>query len=165
MKCLFNVKSLKIDKNGKFIVQLTAEERNQIKKTREEFKNIEVIPDIKDEFEKIIPVIGLVHYAYSLVRDYLHGEAKGELDNAINAISKAYLIHPLPIYLYDLGRFFEYKGNYDAAKQSYIDYIDAEENYKPALLDEMLIRTHDVTFTMSDAKERIKLLSRGNDEE
>lgn len=162
MKCLFNVKSLKIDKNGKFIIELSEEERNWIKKTREELKNVKIVPDLKEEFEEIIPVMGLMHYAYFLVREYLREESKGKIDNAIAAISKAYLIHPLPIYLYDLGRFFEYSGNYDAAKQSYIDYIDAEKNYKPVTLDEMLIKDHNIPFIMSDAKERINILGRGN---
>ncbi len=164
MKCLFNVKNLKIDKNGKFVIELTEEERIKIKRTKEELQNIEIVPEFREDFEKVIPAIALMHHAYSLVRGFLKEGEKSYMERAITAISKAYLIYPLPIYLYDLGRFFEYNGDYNSAKQSYMDYIESEKSYTPGRFDEMLIKDHDINFIMNDAKERIKKIERGESE-
>jgi tetratricopeptide (TPR) repeat protein len=86
--------------------------------------------------------------ANSLKRDIL-------LNQAIVAIKKAYLIHNLPIYLFDLGKCLEAAGKLDSADEAFEAFLDEQANYVPGEGDYHFLARRDIDRAIREAKEAL----------
>lgn len=58
---------------------------------------------------------------------------------AIQAQTKAYIIHSLPVYLFQLGGMYEFVGEMNTAKDVFGQFLRAQSEFKPDEVDESFI--------------------------
>lgn len=85
----------------------------------------------------------------------VHREAL--INKAISAVRKAYTIHPLPIYLYDLANYLELNGKTLAADEALQAFLKAQEQYEPEDHDEIFLHNRDLEAALADAKQKLSL--------
>ena len=77
------------------------------------------------------------------------------LNKAIAAVKKAYQIHKLPIYLFDLARYLEANGKLTGADQAYKAFLEDQAEYRPAEGDYMFLYNRDIPKAIVDAKDAL----------
>jgi len=80
------------------------------------------------------------------------------LNRAIEAIKKAYQIHRLPIYLFDLGKYLEANGRLSSADQAYKAFLEDQAEYKPGEGDYVFLRSRDIPKAIVEAKDALNQL-------
>ena len=156
----FKKKEFTLDQFG-----LTFEEKREVS----DFFNTYTTPDgrrIGREAHSVQVLGGLVayalwHYAEQKITaadfDYqaIHREAL--INQAIGAVKKAYSIHPLPIYLYDLANYLELVGKTSISDQALEAFLRAQEQYEPQDYDDFFLYKRDVGTALADAKQKLSL--------
>lgn len=77
---------------------------------------------------------------------------------AIVTIKKAYAIHQLPIYLFDLACYLKAAENISAARCIYRAFLQAQELYNPGEFDFMFLSDRDIGKAIHQAQEGLKNL-------
>jgi len=89
--------------------------------------------------------MGLVEYVAALcVRQKAcaeHAEWIVLMDKAITAQRKAYAIHSLPFYLFEVARLFDFVGDSYNARRFFAAFTKAQASFKPDLVDALLLRS------------------------
>ena len=80
---------------------------------------------------------------------------EGMMDEAIRAIRKAYAIHHLPIYVYDLASYLRKRGMDGPAREAYGDYLLAQSHYRPVVYDDMFLHERDLDEAIEDTKQQL----------
>ena len=145
---------------------LTPEEKREVSVTFESF----AAPDgrkIGSEHRSGAVTRGLVAYAlwnYAeqlMVTADMSGDSLGRetvLNKAIGAVKKAYQIHNLPIYLFDLARYLAANGRLSAADQAYKAFLEDQADYRPGEGDYMFLYNRDIPKAIVDAKDALDQL-------
>ena len=74
------------------------------------------------------------------------------LEKAIAAITKAYSIYQLPIYLYDFACLMEITGKVNVARKMFKDFLNKQLEFKPNKVDKLLLNQRDIDEAVKDAK-------------
>jgi hypothetical protein len=69
------------------------------------------------------------------------GEWIALMDKAITAQRKAYAIHGLPVYLFEIARLFDFVGDSYNARRFFAAFIKAQGRFKPDQVDTLLLRS------------------------
>ena len=116
-----------------------------------------VAPKVKDG----IAAQGLAEYVEHLLRQ---GEDCGSdakiatmMDKAIKGQMKAYALHSLPIYLFQLAELFELAGNATKAREFFQHFLRAQDAFKPDQIDNLLLNQMglDLAKVVEAAKQRV----------
>jgi len=86
------------------------------------------------------------------------GSREAFINQAICSIKKAYAIHHLPIYLFDLARYEEAIGRPADAGDAYRAFLEAHTQYELSEFDHLLLRDRDLGEAVQLAKERVAAL-------
>lgn len=87
-------------------------------------------------------------------------EVGAMMDEAVQAIRKAHAIHRLPIYLYDMARYLQTKGNLRGARDAYRDFLMNQAQYRPLTYDDMFLRHRDIDQAIQDTNEQLAEIQR-----
>ncbi len=79
-------------------------------------------------------------------------EAETVMAEAVQAIRKAHAVHRLPIYLYDMARYLQRKGDLRAARDTYREFLMAQAQYRPLTYDDIILHYRDVDQAIEDTK-------------
>ena len=77
---------------------------------------------------------------------------------AIRSIKKAYAIHHLPIYIFDLATYEEAIGRQAAAGDAHRAFLEAHSQYELTGFDHLLLRDRDLCKAVQQAVERTNAL-------
>lgn len=80
------------------------------------------------------------------------------IDTAVEAIRKAYQIHHLPIYLFDLAQYLEANGRLTAADTAYRAFLEDQAEYKSGEGDYIFLQHRDIEKSLQDAEESMNQL-------
>lgn len=144
------------DKEGKLVFDLTEEEQKEVESIFRMFHGYRFNPIYADKIQKGTTAFGLSNYAIAQAR--MSGvEPEKEkrqklLKKAIAAITKAYSIYQLPIYLYDFACLTEMTQKADLAKNMFKDFLNKQLEFKPNKVDKLLLNQRDIDEAIKDAK-------------
>lgn len=151
---------IKRDEKGNLVFELTEEEHKEIEKAFKMFEGYMIHTNFVDDIQKATTAFALSSYAKKQV---MMSEMESQRENrdkflekAIAAITKAYSIYQLPIYIYDLACFVEMAGRIDAARNLFRDFLKKQLNFKLGNIDELLMRQRDIYEAIKDAKIKSK---------
>jgi hypothetical protein len=115
---------------------------------------------IHPDAEKAMTAWALVSYAQSQVI-LAEMADKGVVDRdlcfrkALAAAGKAYSLHSLPIYMFDMGCIFEMLGDTVSAQDAFRSFLESQRNFKPSGVDNIALRQRDIEAAVREARERI----------
>lgn len=115
---------------------------------------------IHPEAHKAMTAWALISYAESQVV-LAEMSDKGAADKdlcfrkALAAASKAYSLHSLPIYMFDMGCMFEMLGDSAAASDAYRSFLEMQRKFKPNDVDGITLARRDVEAAVREAEERV----------
>ena len=144
-------------------VTFTIDEKIFITMMFDHFKDYAIKKDVIDDFERGITSKGLELYALSqedkannpLTSDE---DATNHIIIALTAYHKAYLVYPLPHYLFYKAKYLEQCHQIKDAIKHYEKYIDAFMNYVEKGFDKELLGKNDLVKLMNVAASRLKKL-------
>ena len=143
--------------------QLTVEERREVSITFDSFTTPEGRKIGKEPHSSAVSR-GLTAYALWDYAEQKAIQADGNpnalareplLALAIDAIKKAYRIHNLPVYLFDLGRYQEAIGKLIPADRAYRAFIEEQANYEPEEGDYHFLRERNIEKALEDTRESL----------
>jgi hypothetical protein len=146
--------------------ELTVEEKHSI---RAVFKNFIASDGTRigmethpPEVTRGLSALGLWHYAeqeMEAAEFYAHPSQRATrtdvIDKAIQAISKAYSIHRLPIYLFDLARYLNVRGLPGPAREAFRDFLLAQSKYKEGSYDHLFMHGRDIEQAIQETEESL----------
>ncbi len=147
--------------------KFTPEESEAIHRNRKMYATIfnEDAPDgteavVPQKFIDAISAQGLTEYAASLMLDLARGtgsDTTAIMDKAINAMMKAYAIHNLPIYLFQIAGLFELIGAGDDAKKFFRLFLKEQREFTPDQVESIFINRSgfDVPGAISIAESKL----------
>ncbi len=74
---------------------------------------------------------------------------------ALAAASKAYSLHSLPIYLFDMGCIFEMLADTASAQDAFRSFLESQRKFKPSDVDRITLGKRDVDAAIREACHRI----------
>ena len=77
------------------------------------------------------------------------------LRKALAAASKAYSLHSLPIYMFDMGCIFEMLGDAASAQVAFRSFLESQRKFKASDVDNITLRQRDVEAAVMEAREKI----------
>jgi hypothetical protein len=80
------------------------------------------------------------------------------LDKAVKAQMKAYAIHNLPVYLFEVARLFERAGDVAKAKEFFRQFLTAQSTFQPDRIDTLFLKQtgFDISSAITAAKEKLR---------
>ena len=161
---IFNKKSeifgIEKDKNGNLNFTLTEEEEQEVENTSKMFEVYALYPDFVDSIQNGSIAFALSNYAQSQVAmsewPSNNENRKKFIEKAIASTSKAYSYYQLPIYLYDLACFMEFRGEADESKQLFSEFLKKQSEFKPNQIDEWILMDRDIDAAIKDASVKVK---------
>ena len=144
-------------------VIFTSDEKVFINKLFDNFKEYAIKKDVIDDFERGLTAKGLELYALSQ-EDKANNpftsddDAQNHIINALTAYHKAYLVYPLPHYLFYKAKYCEQLHQIKDAIINYEKYIDAFMNYEEKGFDKESIGKIDLLELVNVAASRLKKL-------
>ena len=75
---------------------------------------------------------------------------------AIAAVSKAWVLCPLPIYLHDLSRYLALSGDVTQSRAVLGEFLRAQEAWQAGPHDAVLLAGRDVAMAVADARQRLQ---------
>ncbi len=115
---------------------------------------------IHPEAHKAITAWALISYAQSQVT-LVEMADKGVVDKdfcfrkALAAATKAYSLHSLPIYMFDMGCIFEMLGDSASARDAFRSFLESQRNFKPSDVDRITLGRRDVEAAVKEALDRL----------
>ncbi len=140
--------------SGSLTFDLTDEEREEVEHSFKMFEDYQIKSDYAEEFEKGIIAFSLTNYAQGLMV-WDSDTEKDSIQKAIAATSKAYSIHQLPIYLYDLAVYSENLGESKKALDMYDKFLSAFNQYEETSVDRILLVNRDVEGAVKHAQSKL----------
>jgi hypothetical protein len=151
--------------NGQISFTLTDEEQAEVdsffrmmKESSEETKQgtLYIHPDA----HRAMTAWALIGYAQHQVTLAEMAE-KADVDKALcfrkalAAATKAYSLHSLPIYMFDMGCIFEMLGETASAKAAFRSFLEAQQKFKPSDVDRITLGQRDVEAAVEEALDRL----------
>jgi hypothetical protein len=136
---------------AKVTVQFTEEESEAMGRTLRRYAAV-ANAYAPEETEAIVPLKlkdgmaaqGLTEYVEDLMRQLRHSESIAEktslMDKALKAQMKAYAIHNLPVYLFQVAGMFEFVGDTANAKEFFQQFLRAQSDFKPDQIDTVFLK-------------------------
>jgi hypothetical protein len=115
---------------------------------------------IHPEAHKAMTAWALIGYAQSQVTLAEMAE-KGVVDNdscyrkALAAATKAYSLHPLPIYMFDMGCIFEMLGDTASALGAFRSFLESQRRFTPSDVDRITLKQRDIEAAVREALDRL----------
>lgn len=144
-----------------FTFEITEDEQHEIDKLFDSLKDYKAHPDYADKLTSGLTARGLANYTSDqmMMADLVAGDANKRDDcikKAIASITKAYSIHSLPIYLYDLARCLEMMPNGQTeARDTFRLFLIRQSGHTPDPLDDIFLSGRDVAETQEQAARRV----------
>lgn len=119
---------------------------------------------IHPKAHKAMTAWSLVSYAQNQVT-LAESADKGIVDKdlcfrkALAAASKAYSLHPLPIYVFDMACMFEMLGDRASAADAFRSFLELHRNFRPSDVDRITLRQRDTDAAVKEAQERVSQFS------
>ena len=134
---------------------ITAEELVYVEQMESLFKGYAIHNEIVDKFRQAVTAAGLSNYAMYKLDMFNYDEDKEQIQCAIASAVKAYSIHQLPIYAYDIAKYAEKLGDLEKTKSYYLKFLEVLSKFKPDQVDEMFMVNRDIEEAKHDAVNRI----------
>jgi len=138
-------------------LEFTEEEQIAIENTYRLFKGHYVHPGCAEDFNSGLMAYSLSTYAADTyifdVQSYQ--DSTPNLQKAISSITKAYSVHKLPIYLYDLANYLEREGKFAEAKNTYMKFLDAQSSYSIDPIGKMFLAQRDLEKAIKVAQSKV----------
>src|SRR5215471_18887162 len=101
--------------------------------------------------------IALTEYAADLLAQYDDSDSEEWLRKATQAQAKAYALHNMPVYLFQLAGIFEAAGNVEKARDFLQRFLRAQQEFTPDGIDTLLLDQSgfDMARTVSLAKTKL----------
>ncbi len=156
---------IKPHQNGRVSFTLTDEEEVEVNRLFEMLKDScqETGPGawyIHPEAHKAMTAWALIGYAQSQVT--LAELADGQVVDrnlcfrkALAAASKAYSLHSLPIYLFDMACILELLADTASAQDAFRSFLESQHKFKPSDVDRITLENRDVDAAIRQANQRI----------
>jgi hypothetical protein len=149
-------------------VTFTPEETEAISRNRQMYASI-ANADAPEGMKMIVPqkvvdgvsAQGLTGYVEDLMRELRNCDSDAEMavimDKAIKATMKAYAIHNLPVYLFQVAGMFELTGDAANATEFFRQFLRAQNEFKPDQVDVMFLNQtgFDIPKIVAMAKTKI----------
>ena len=74
---------------------------------------------------------------------------------ALAAASKAYSLHSLPIYMFDMGCLFEMLGDTASAQGAFTSFLESQGKFKASDVDNITLRQRDVEAAVLEARKKV----------
>ena len=74
---------------------------------------------------------------------------------ALAAATKAYSLHSLPIYMFDMGCIFEMLGDTTSAQDAFRSFLESQRKFVPSDVDRITLAQRDVDAALSEARDRL----------
>jgi hypothetical protein len=153
------------DANGRISFTLTDEEEAEVNSFFRMLKESNQETEqgtwyIHPEAHKATTAWVLIGYARSQVI-LAETSDKGVVDKdlcfrkALAAASKAYSLHSLPIYMFDMGCIFEMLGDSASAQGAFRSFLESQPKFKANDVDKIALSQRDVEAALREARERI----------
>jgi tetratricopeptide (TPR) repeat protein len=131
-------------------VQFTADENEAINRTLERYATVANADAPEGMRMFVAPKVtngmaaqGLAEYVEDLMRKSRNCDSNAKIatlmDKAIKAQMKAYAVHNLPIYLFQLAELFEFAGDATKAREFYRHFLRAQDAFKPDQIDTLFV--------------------------
>jgi len=150
-------------------VEFTEDETNAVHRTLDRYASV-FNSDAPEGMTAIVPqkvkdgmtAQGLIEYVEDLMRQLRDCDSDDEMatlmDKAIKAQMKAYAVHNLPVYLFQVAGMFELVGDADNAKEFFRQFLKAQSNFIPDNIDTMFLNQtdFDIPKIVAVAKEKVR---------
>jgi hypothetical protein len=137
------------DDSGEPVFEFTEDEQREIESTVDTLKGCVLNPQYADEMQCAWIARGLSNYAVSCA-------LSDQIEPALSAVTKAYSIYPLPIYLYDSACFLEKMGRSRDAGELFRQFLARQSAFQPNLVQEVMLRDRDISEAIKDAAEKFR---------
>jgi len=137
------------DESGALAFDLTPEEQREVDQTMKAFEGYVVNPQYAEEVRCSIIARGLSNYAVSCVLG-------DQMEEAFAAVTKAYSIFPVPIYLYDGACFLEKMGRAREAADLYRKFLASESAFEATPIQKALLQDRDIFEAVKDARRKVQ---------
>lgn len=115
--------------------------------------------DDAEEINRSILAQGLWHYAHRQVVRSGYGfqptPDKTLIEKAVSAVAKAYYAFQLPIFLYDVGSFFEMIGRTDRAREAFKEFLVNQSSFRASEIAQIWLNQRNVSEAVKDAAARV----------
>jgi hypothetical protein len=151
--------------NGQISFALTDEEEAEVNRVFQMMKDSRQETEqgtryIHPDAHKAMTAWALIGYAQAQVT-LAEMADKGVVDKdlcfrkALAAASKAYSLHSLPIYMFDMGCIFEMLGDTASAQGAFRSFLESQRTFQPSDVDRIALGQRDVEAAVREAHERI----------
>jgi hypothetical protein len=157
-------------------IEFTADESEAISRTLERYAtafdadapertHMFVHPRVRDG----MTAQGLAEYAEDLMREIQESDSDKKIttlmDKAVKAQMKAYAVHNLPVYLFQLARMFEFAGDDAKAKEFFQYFLREQDEFIPDQTDNLFLNFLsqvgvDLPKIVTVAKEKVRQTER-----
>jgi hypothetical protein len=145
-------KKLGIDGNN---FQITADELVYVNKMESLFEGNFIHPDFVDKFGHAVTAAGLSNYSMHKLDMFNLDGNKEHINHAIASAIKAYSIHQLPIYAYDIAEYSEQLGDLEKTKSYYLKFLEIQSKFIPDQLDEIFLASRNIEEAKHNAVNKI----------
>jgi hypothetical protein len=142
---------LSVDKDGAVKFVLTDEERTEVDRAWMPFKGKYANPQYAEEMPRAVTSRGLSNYAQDCI-------VSGKIDQAFAAVTKAYSLYQLPIYLYDGACAAELMGETRVAKGLYLQFLAEQAQFQPTTFQQVILMDRDMLVAIKNAEQKLKRL-------
>lgn len=156
-----NLPGIKQESNGEISFTLTDEEDAEIRNHFSALKSASGESElyVHPEAHRAMTAWALIGYSQSQVL-LCENADPGIVDRsrcirkALAAAAKAYSLHSLPIYLFDMACLLEMLGNTASAKEAFRTFLTAQSKFQPTDLDTVILRNRNVDEAQEQARRR-----------
>ena len=74
---------------------------------------------------------------------------------ALAAALKAYSLHSLPIYMFDIGCIYDMLGDTASAQGAFRSFLESQRKFQPSDIDNIALRQRDIEAAVREAHERV----------
>jgi hypothetical protein len=167
-----NLPGVEQHSNGQISFTLTDEEEAEVNRFFQMMKGASQEAEqgtwyIHPDAHKAMTAWALIGYAQSQVT-LAEMADKGVVDKdlcfrkALAAASKAYSLHSLPIYLFDMGCIFEMLADTASAQGAFRSFLESQRKFKASDVDRITLRHRDVEAAVSEALGRLSQRPQGS---
>jgi len=150
-------------------VEFTEEESTAVDRTLHRYASV-FNSDAPEGMTAIVPqkakdamtAQGLIEYVEDLLRALRNCASDDEvvtlIDKALKAQMKAYAIHNLPVYLFQIAGMFELVGDAGNAKEFFQQFLQAQLTFKPDNIDTTFLNqiNFDIPKSVAMAREKVR---------
>lgn len=146
--------------DGQLSFTLTPEEEAKVQRFFDAMKSAsedEGEPYIHPKAHRAMTAWALIGYSQSEVfraesaePDVLSPDAC--VRRALAAATKAYSLHSLPIYMFDMGCMFEMLGENSSANAAFSQFLELQQNFEPSDVDKLVLRQRDIEAAVRHAR-------------